>query len=333
VSVGNKREVLLIVSGGEIALNRLDNIDVEKVSLVGKPAIRRRFLLFKNANEVGDMQDQYLKDLDDILLRLEKSDGDEKDKILKELGDLVTDIKDAVADDTTQIEEAVVKAVVDKMEAVTKADEISVEDLSDLTAVLGDVLKKIKETTAVEENEVEQNVIENAGLTEDVRDKVLEIVKSESARITKAAEEEKGRLLVKLQKAEDEQAAQRERIEKMENDARRREWIIKTEKEFGHIPGKPDDLAEMLMKFESADKEEAAKLVELLKSIDGQIEQSKYFDEIGTSARIEGSPEAKIEALAKEKVEKSGGKLDMIQAKAQAWKENPELRSEMRDGG
>ena len=75
-----------------------------------------------------------------------------------------------------------------------------------------------------------------------------------------------------------------------------------------------------------SDKEATDKLVDILKAVDNQVDQSGFFKEIGTGVRSEGSAASKIEAIAKEKVEKSGGTLDMMQAKAQAWKENPELR-------
>jgi len=89
-----------------------------------------------------------------------------------------------------------------------------------------------------------------------------------------------------------------------------------------------DALAELLRKARTMDSALADELYNILKAAHEQVKKSGLFDVIGTSMAAPDSPLGRIEAIAKEKVEKSEGKLTIQKARAEAWKENPELATE-----
>ena len=89
-----------------------------------------------------------------------------------------------------------------------------------------------------------------------------------------------------------------------------------------------EDLAALLLKAQTVDPELAEQLYKILATANEQVKKSGLFDVIGTTAPAPDSPLGRIEAIAREAVEKSEGKLTFEQAKAAAWKDNPELYAE-----
>ena len=308
-------------------INELSDIDPTRVDLVRYPAVKSaKYLLFKsNKTEERNMETEVVRDLDAILEDLQKATEGDSEKIKKELAGLVADVKTSVEDATPMAAE-IAKAVAKKIETVIKSDGDALEKdelatlVTDLHLIM-DKVEKAKDVEGVQEEVID--VIEKTEVSEDERATIERLMKAETERIEKAAQVEKDALLEQLEKADKERTEQRERIEKMEHNARRVEWVAKASADFSALPAKSDELAELIMKAEDADKETAEKLVALLKASAGIIEKGDFYKEIGTSEEPEDSPGGKVAALAKSYLE--DGVVDTIEkGRAKAWKEHPE---------
>ena len=323
-------------------INELLDIDPTRVDIIAGPArpavpSARRFLFFKsNQMEGRTMEKEVVRDLDNVLADLQKATtSEDKEKINSELIGLVKDVQASVADIDDPMKAEVAKAVADKIEAVLKSDDgaSAKDELASLITDLNSVIQNLQKNED-EEKEGDDNVeamLAKSDIPETAREDVVRLVKEEAERVKKAAEIEQEALREQLKKADEERAEQRKRIEKMEHEARKATWIAKAEVDFAPLPAKSDELADLIMKAEDADSENAQKLVDLLKASAEIIKQGNFYSEIGTSEDFETSPLGKVEALAKSYVEQ--GLADtMIAAKARVWKEHPEYRRELREG-
>ena len=102
------------------------------------------------------------------------------------------------------------------------------------------------------------------------------------------------------------------------------EWVEKA-KQYSHLPISPEEAADLLMKSPEPEKLEA-----LFKATDEQLKQAGFFKEIGSAIPDEDSAEGKVEAMAKEMVEK-GEAENLVIARAKIWKSHPELRRQLRE--
>ena len=326
-------------------INELLDIDPTRVDMIAGPArpavpSARRFLFFKsNQTEGRTMEKEVVRDLDSVLADLEKASSEDKAKINSELIGLVKDVKASVADIDDPMKAEVAKAVADKIEAVLKSDDgaSTKDELASLITDLNSVIKNLQKSEKEEEEIVEEgdeeveDVLAKSDISDTAREDIERLMKQEAERIEKAAQAEKDELREQLKKAETERSEQRARIEKMEHDARKTAWIAKADTDFASLPAKSDELADLIMKAEDADKDTSQKLVDLLKASAEIIKKGDFYKEIGTSEDFETSPEGKVEALAKSYLEQGLVKT-LVAGKAKAWKEHPEYRQEMREG-
>ena len=166
--------------------------------------------------------------------------------------------------------------------------------------------------------------IEKSDLPEELKQHFIKLLETEAEQITKAEQEKESALLEQIKKAEQEAAEAKELIAKMQAERERMEWIEKA-KAYSHLPVSPEDAADLLMKSPEPEKLEA-----LFKATDEQLKQAGFFKEIGSSLPAEDSAAGKVEAMAKELVEK-GEADNLVLAKAKIWKSHPELRHELRE--
>ena len=164
-----------------------------------------------------------------------------------------------------------------------------------------------KETEEVSKGE--DNVIDLESLPENVKPMVERLWKEHEEIVKKAQE------LEKALKAEQEE---RKKLE-----------FINKAKQFKHIPMKPEELGVMLKSLSETNEEMYNKFIQLLTSLDNQIEQSGLFKEIGKSGEGSTTAWGKIEAMATELVQKG-----VVKTKEQGVKkvleENPQLYDEYR---
>ena len=111
-------------------------------------------------------------------------------------------------------------------------------------------------------------------------------------------------------------------VAKMRDTARASEFLAKA-KDYRHVPGKPEELAEALRKADDAGVLEVVERV--LKAADAALEKAGLTKPIGSDQGGAGDdPMAKVEAAAGE-LRKANPKLTREQAIAKAIEENPDL--------
>ena len=119
-----------------------------------------------------------------------------------------------------------------------------------------------------------------------------------------------------------------EKIEKMEDERLTKEFIAKAA-EFTHLP-KVDTFADILKSMsQKLEADEYAAMEGILKSADNALRESNLFTEVGSTIAVAGTPQGKLEAMAKERLTKSEGKLTYEQAMADVTMEHPEIYEEM----
>jgi hypothetical protein len=117
------------------------------------------------------------------------------------------------------------------------------------------------------------------------------------------------------------------KIEKMEEEKRVKEFVAKAD-EFTHLP-KTEKFAMLLKEMDEKLSPETFKAVEgIFKAADAGLKESNLFVEVGSTAAIEGTPEGKLAALAKARVEKSEG-MTIEAAMAAETLAHPEIYEEM----
>jgi len=274
----------------------LRNLKPYEVSIVGIPANKRKFLILKSGKEVLGMEE--------ILKTIFETPLDNEEEIREKLQ-----------------KEELDKNVVDVIIAVLKLleaykDSLPPDVLARIATLAGYAYGYPPPTEKAEEKEEteevskgEDNVIDLESLPENVKPMVEKLWKEHEEVVKKAQE------LEKALKAEQEE---RKKLE-----------FINKAKQFKHIPMKPEELGVMLKSLSETNEEMYNKFVQLLTSLDNQIEQSGLFKEIGKSGEAPATAWGKIEAMANELVQKG-----VVKTKEQGVKkvleENPELYDEYR---
>jgi len=118
-----------------------------------------------------------------------------------------------------------------------------------------------------------------------------------------------------------------QKVQKMEDESRTKEFIAKAA-EFTHLP-KTESFAAVLKEMnEKLSPESYATMEGVMKSADAALKEGTLFTEVGSAAAIEGTPEGKLAALAKERVAKSEG-MTIEQAMAEETLAHPEIYDDM----
>ena len=122
-----------------------------------------------------------------------------------------------------------------------------------------------------------------------------------------------------------------QKIEKMEEEKRIKEFIAKADG-YTHLP-KTDKFAMLLKEMDEKLSPETFEAIEgIMKAADAGLKESNLFVEVGSTVAIEGTPEGKLMAMAKEKVSKSDMTIEA--AMAEVTLAHPEIYDEMmRDRG
>ncbi len=314
---------------------QLSEIQTDEVSLVGKGANRKRFLLFKS--EEGNME-ELIKDLleatkkfdgeEDLEKELKKHDLSEGEiSIVKGAIRLFNSVTDKVAKSGVQI----VLPGQKKPEQVDKSA-VTVEFLKAAKPEGREAIAKAlgidpaKFTLAFngkeDPNKNKDGIIIKADGTLD-----LEQVPENMRPVVQALWKGK-------QDSETELKTAKEKIEKAEKEKIRKEWITKAE-EFKDLPGvNVDELADSLMRLDASDHEAAEKHIKMLKSNKEVIEKGNLFGELGSrhDGPLPDSATAKVQQLAKGLIEKSDkdAKLTEADAIAKVLNEHPEYYSQYR---
>ena len=96
------------------------------------------------------------------------------------------------------------------------------------------------------------------------------------------------------------------------------------EQDYGHLPGETTEKAKALRAIEAIEDEEVRKTaLSMLKAKEESV--GKQFGELGVISRDETDALSEIDTLAGAMISKADGKLTMEQARAQLWKDRPDL--------
>lgn len=166
-----------------------------------------------------------------------------------------------------------------------------------------------------EEGPVPDKVIKMEDLPEDIRKQLEEVAELKK----KAAEAEE----LKKRVEEAEALAKAEREERL-----KKEYIAKVAS-YQALPVQPEEFGLVLKALAEKAPEEYAKLEGVLKAADEALAKSELFREVGRSGAGESTAWAKVEAMAKEIVQKNAG-MTKEQAIAKVLRDNPELYSAYR---
>lgn len=303
---------------------KLTDITTDEVSLVGKGANRKKFLLFKSGKE-GTMEEL----LKELLEELKPIEGEK---------DLLADLKKAKfsAEETSTVQAAIrmLSGVADKIKKsgiVVKAFETKADPAKVERKDIGDYLKK---SSAADRAEVAKQL----GVDPTRFEEAFGPAKTDDGLILKADGtlnldavpkdmrpamqllfKDKAETAKKLKDAED-------KIEKSEKAEKRAVWIAKAA-EFKDLPGtNVQELADTLMELSD---EGAEKIMKQLRSNLEIIEKGDFFGEHGRPGPGGGTGQAieKVNQLAGSLIQKND-KLTQADAIQLVLRENPSLYQE-----
>jgi hypothetical protein len=289
----------------------LSDLEVYEVSLVGQPAIRRKYLLTKSDEGVG--QPLILEKPEDALNT--NNEVNPMDKLFdllqkteeENFADLLKDAEISKEDATSLLKGA-----------FRVANELEL----DLTEAGIELPVVEKEVEVVKEVEVIKEVV-----------KEVPVAKEEDGLLSSLSDEQKEQVQA-LMKAKDDEAkeaiakadAAEAKALEAENLRKEQEFVAIAKEEYPSLPGTPEELGAVLKAIDENLPEQKDQITALLKAAEEAVIASKQFEEIGAGGNAGNDESAwkQIEAIAKEILEK-GEVATMPEAISKAAERNPKL--------
>ena len=305
---------------------RLTDITTNEVSLVGKGANRKKFLLFKSDKE--DEMDELIKEL------LEETQAIDGEK------DLLADLKKGKFSpaEASQVQAALrlLSANTDKVKKsgiVVKAFETVKEPEKVDAKAVAAFLKgaKVEDRAEISKELGLDATRFEEGLTQPIKKDALgNILKADgSLDLDNVPKELRPAMQLLFKSSTDNAAALKvanEKIEKADKEAKRSVWIKKAD-EFKDLPGtNVEELADTLMELSESSAE---KIMQQLRASKEVIKEGGFFTEQGRpgDGSGTGSTIEKVNTLAKGLVQKNE-KLSNADALQQVLRDNPALYAE-----
>lgn len=291
---------------GDRKPRELLDLDVREVSLVDRPAIRRKFLVVKRDENGENMSDQ------------EVVASEQEAFVFDEVVHQDAEVEKGYHAAEEEEEEEASSANPEEKGMHGNEDKKELEEESEEEEEASKKKKKKKETKKMDNSQSSASVsfskrddgsYDLTGVPEEMQATVEAICKQHEAAVQKAAELEE--------------------ILKAERDERlRRDFVEKAEKEFSNVPGTAVEIGILLKSLNDLDVEVAEKVESIFKAVDAQLSNSAALEEIG-------SPASDIEVSAWNKIEKQAEELitnGAVSSKAAAISKvleiNPALYSE-----
>ncbi len=295
------------------------DLDIREVSLVDRPAIRRKFLVIKRDEDGENMSDEQT-------LASEQEAFTFDEVVVPDEAVEKSEAKAEEEEETEEMESSSKKGKA-KAKAKAKAEKDELEEESDEEEEASEKKKKKKvkkETMKMDKSQAsipvsfskrDDGSYDLSGVPEEMQATVEQLCKAQEAAIEKAAELEE--------------------ILKAERDERlRRDYVEKAEKEFSSLPGTSVEIGLLLKSLNDLDTEVAEKVEGIFKSVNAQLESGSILDEVG-------SPAAEAEVTAWGRIEKQAAEMvseGTVSSKAAAISKvlelNPKLYSEyLKEGG
>ena len=289
------------------------DLDVREVSLVDRPAIRRKFLVVKR-DEINE-KDADMQNSEDNLQQSEFFFCEESEEQALEKGMHGGYDKEEKEEEEEAEEEK--KAASKKPKKKGGHEESELEEESE-DEEASEKKKKKKETKKMDNSQSSAPIsfskrddgsYDLAGVPEEMQATVEAICKQHEAAVQKAAELEE--------------------ILKAERDERlRRDFVEKAEKEFSNVPGTAVEIGILLKSLNDLDADVAEKVENIFKAVDAQLSNSAALEEIGSPAvDVEVSAWGKIEKQAEELIT-NGVEVSKAAAISKVLELNPKLYSE-----
>ena len=293
---------------GDRKPRELLDLDVREVSLVDRPAIRRKFLVVKRDENGENMSDQ------------EVVASEQEAFVFDEIVHQDAEVEKGYhgAKDEEEDEKESSKEQPEEKGMHGHGDKEELEEESEEEEEASKKKKKKKETKKMDNSQSSASVsfskrddgsYDLTGVPEEMQATVEAICKQHEAAVQKAAELEE--------------------ILKAERDERlRRDFVEKAEKEFSNVPGTAAEIGILLKSLNDLDVEVAEKVENIFKAVDAQLSNSAALEEIGSPASdIEVSAWGKIEKQAEELIT-NGAVSSKAAAISKVLEINPALYSE-----
>jgi len=295
---------------------KLLDLDIREVSLVDRPAIRRKFLVIKRDEDGENMSNEQN-------LAPEPQETFVFDEVICESEQVIKAKPDA-EEEESEDEEEEEKNSSKKGKAKNKTEELEEDAEEEEEASDKKKKKKIKKETTKMVNPASIPVsfskrgdgsYDLTGVPEEMQATVQQLCKAQDAAVQKAAELEE--------------------ILKAERDERlRRDFVEKAEKEYANLPGTSVEVGLLLKSLNDLDSEVAEKVEGIFKSVNAQLASGDILNEVG-------SPAVEAEATAWGRIEKQAAEMvaeGTVSSKAAAISKvlelNPKLYSEyLKEGG
>lgn len=291
------------------------DLDIREVSLVDRPAIRRKFLVIKRDETGENMSDEQS-------IPSEPQETFIFDEVVCK-DDEVLEKKSKSKAEEDESEEDESKEAKNKAKRKTKAKD-ELEEASEEEDAEASKKKKVKKETLkmvqpqasipVSFSKRDDGSYDLTGVPEEMQATVEEICKQHEAAIQKAAELEE--------------------ILKAERDERlRRDYVEKAEKEFANLPGTSVETGLLLKALNDLDKDVAEKVEGIFKAVNAQLASGVILDEVGSPAvEVETTAWGRIEKQASEMMTSSG--VSKAAAISKVLELNPKLYQDyLKEGG
>ena len=322
----------------------LTDLEIQEVSLVNKGANGRRFVILKKDGAPTEIETEvFMEELPyaDVL----KADLGTEDSLRDTLRKATPDI----STDATEVSVALMKL------ATAYAEELPPDIFETLAKASGfKVTKAVKKQPLPDgkpmpeeekpEDEDEEDEDEAEATPQSKKKAKKMATKKADEDIRKSLKSEVRKALDKIEKESDinllpedvqgpvrylfkSNEALESKIEKMEEEKRTKQFIAKADG-FTHLP-KTEKFYLLLKEMDEKLSPETFEAVEgILKAADAGLKESNLFVEVGSTTAIEGTPEGKLMAMAKDKVTKSDG-MTIEAAMAEVTLAHPEIYEEM----
>ena len=286
--------------------NRLTDLEVAEVSLVGKPANQRSFLVFKE-EEGGNKQ---MPDVNEKILEILQEELPEN---------IVSQLEDGELEQLAEEELEALRSAIKLLRAYKQElPENVLETLAEL-AELKLPETEVEEVTSQDEDEKIMSKKMLKGYPEPVK-------KADGSFDLSGVPKEQRAIIEALWK----QAERSELLEKELKDERDQRLIkqyIEKAESFSNLPIKASEIGPVFKTLAEKAPKEFEKIDSLLKAVDEALGQSKLYKEIGSNHQGPSNAWAKVEQLAMQIVRKDSG-LTKEQAITKVLEENPALYSE-----
>ena len=298
------------------------DLDIREVSLVDRPAIRRKFLVIKRDEDGENMSDeQALASDQETFIFDEVVCKDEEVKKAKNK----TDEDESEEKETEDEPEKETKAKGKRKSKAKAKDELEAEseEEDEDEEASEKKKKKVKKETLKMANPAsipvsfskrDDGSYDLTGVPEEMQATVEQLCKAQDTAVQKAVELEE--------------------ILKAERDERlRRDYIEKAEKEFPSLPGTSVEIGLLLKTLNDLDTDVAEKIEGVFTTVNAQLASGSVLEEVGCSAvEAETTAWGRIEKQAAEMM--SSGEVSKAAAISKVLEMNPKLYQDyLKEGG